>query len=99
MKIDFEFDTKHGKYRDSLTLPDDHTFTDAEIQAMKEQRRDNWIDFIDNPPPAPPAPEPEPIPEHPDTVEIAEETYTRLDGVPPSGAKLIEVYGVWYYKV
>jgi hypothetical protein len=96
IKIDFEFDTKHGKFKDALHLQDNHTFTDAEIQAMKEQRRDNWIYAVDNPPPAP---EPEPEPEHPDTVVIAEETYTRLDGVPPSGAKLIEVNGVWYYKV
>jgi len=99
MKIDFEFDTKHGKFRDSITLSDDHKLSEAEIQAMKEQRRDTWIDFIDNPPPLPPAPEPEPTTEPLETVEIADEVYTRLDGVPPSGAKLIEVNGVWYYKV
>jgi hypothetical protein len=96
IKIDFEFQTKHGKYADALHLPDNHTFTEAEIQAMKEQRRDNWINIIDNPPPPPP---PEPEPDHPETVTIAEETYTKLDGVPPSGAKLIEVNGIWYYKV
>lgn len=53
IKIDFEFDTKHGKYRDALHLPDNHTLTEAEIQAMKEQRRDNWIYIVDNPPPPP----------------------------------------------
>jgi hypothetical protein len=50
MKIDFQFETKYGKYCDALYLPDDHTFTDDEIQAMKQQRVDNWISFIENPP-------------------------------------------------
>ena len=56
VKIDFDFDTPHGVFRDALHLPDDHTSTEAEIQAMKEQRRDNWIAVVD----APPTPEPEP---------------------------------------
>jgi hypothetical protein len=56
VKIDFHFDTPHGVFRDALHLPDDHGFTEAEIQAMKEQRRDNWIAVVT----APPAPEPEP---------------------------------------
>ena len=43
IKIDIEFDTPYGVFRDALHLPDDHTFTDEEIQAMKEQRRDTWI--------------------------------------------------------
>lgn len=50
IKIDFEFDTPHGVFRDALHLPDDHAFTDAEIQAMKEQRRDNWIAIVTAPP-------------------------------------------------
>jgi hypothetical protein len=57
MKIDFEFDTKHGVFRDALYLPDNHTHTEAEIEAMKKQRLDNWIAVVE----APPAPEPEPI--------------------------------------
>ena len=56
VKIDFDFDTPHGVFRDALHLPDDHGFTEAEIQAMKEQRRDNWIAVVT----APPAPEPDP---------------------------------------
>lgn len=43
MKIDFCFDTQYGKFCDALHLSDDHTFTDEEIQAMKQQRLDNWI--------------------------------------------------------
>lgn len=50
IKIDFEFDTPHGVFRDALHLPVDHAHTDAEIQAMKEQRRDNWIAVVTAPP-------------------------------------------------
>ena len=50
IKIDFEFDTPHGIFRDALHLPEDHTFTEEEIQAMKEQRRDNWIAVVTAPP-------------------------------------------------
>lgn len=50
IKIDFEFDTPYGVFRDALHLPVNHTFTDAEIQAMKEQRRDNWIAVVSAPP-------------------------------------------------
>ena len=56
MKIDFEFDTPYGKFRDALHLPDNHGLSDAEIEAMKEQRRDNWIAVVT----APSVEEPEP---------------------------------------
>jgi hypothetical protein len=88
MKIDFVFDTPHGKFADALHLPDDHKFTDAEIQAMKEQRRDNWIAIVTAPPV-----------EDDTTKEVAGEVYQKLEGTPPAGAKLIEIEGVWYYKV
>lgn len=89
MKIDFEYDTPHGVFRDALHLPDNHGFSDSEIEAMKEQRRDNWIAVVTAPPVEPEV----------STLDIAGETYQKLDGVPPSGAKLVEVEGVWYYKV
>lgn len=57
IKIDFEFDTPHGVFRDALHLPDDHAFTEEEIQAMKEQRRDNWIAVVNAPPVEETAPE------------------------------------------
>jgi len=50
MKIDFEFQTAHGVFRDALHLADDHTFADDEIQAMKQQRVDNWIAVVSAPP-------------------------------------------------
>jgi hypothetical protein len=49
MKIDFEFTTPHGLFRDALHLPDDHAFTDDEIEAMKQQRVDNWIAVVTAP--------------------------------------------------
>lgn len=55
MKIDFEYQTNHGLFRDALHLPDDHSFTEAEIEVMKEQRRDAWIAVVT----APPVEEPE----------------------------------------
>ena len=56
MKIDFEIiHPIHGKFRDALTLPDNHGFTDAEIDAMKQQRFSNWVAVVE----APPAEEPE----------------------------------------
>ena len=50
IKIDFSFETPHGKFADALHLSDDHGLSDAEIQAMKEQRRDNWIAVVTAPP-------------------------------------------------
>lgn len=48
-KIDFEFDTPHGLFRDALVLPDDHGLSDAEIDAMKQQRLNGWIEFVTRP--------------------------------------------------
>jgi hypothetical protein len=50
MKIEFEFKTPHGLYRDALHLAEDHSFTDEEIQAMKQERVDNWIAIVSAPP-------------------------------------------------
>ena len=67
MKIDFEFETDYGKFRDALHLPDDHGLSDAEIEVMKEERRDNWIAAVT-------APSVEP-----DTVEIDGVTYEKVE--------------------
>jgi len=50
IKIDFEFDTPHGVFRDALHLPDDHSMTDEQIDAMKQQRVDNWLAIVNAPP-------------------------------------------------
>jgi hypothetical protein len=48
MQIRFSYETKYGTFSDALNLPDDHSFTDTEIEAMQEQRRDNWVAYIDS---------------------------------------------------
>lgn len=50
VKIDFEFGTQHGKFADALHLPDDHGLSDADIDAMKQQRLDNWLAVVNAPP-------------------------------------------------
>ena len=52
IKIDFEKTSTDGLmvYRDALYLPEDHTFTDAEIEAMKQERFDRWYQIVMNPP-------------------------------------------------
>jgi hypothetical protein len=48
MQIRFSYETKYGKFSDALNLPDDHEFTEQELIIMQEQRRDNWIAYIDS---------------------------------------------------
>lgn len=51
MKIDFEFQTPYGKFADALWFSDDQNLpSDAEIEAMKQQRLNNWIAIITTPP-------------------------------------------------
>jgi hypothetical protein len=45
-QIIFEFVTQYGVFRDALYLPEDHQLSDSEIQAMKQQRLDNWLMVI-----------------------------------------------------
>jgi hypothetical protein len=96
IKIDFEFDAEpYGVFRDALHLPDNHGLSDADIEALKQERFDAWMAIV-NPPPSDvstPAPEPTPPPAQ---VTVNGETYTILTGVPSSGAKVIEIDGTWY---
>lgn len=46
MKINFII----NGFSDALHLPDDHSFSEAEIEAMKQERYDKWYEFITNPP-------------------------------------------------
>ena len=50
MKINFQFDTKHGVFSDALVLEDNHTLTDEELETMKQTRLDNWIAIVEAPP-------------------------------------------------
>lgn len=62
--IDFEKKNEAGTmvYKDALYLPDDHTYTEADIEAMKQERFDRWLDIVMNPPvEAPSVEEPQPV--------------------------------------
>jgi hypothetical protein len=50
MKIDFEFDTPHGVFRDALHFYGDVIPSDAEIEEMKQQRLNNWLAVVNAPP-------------------------------------------------
>lgn len=46
MKIDFELPSAYGPYRDALYLPDDHTLSDDDIEALKQERLNNWLAIL-----------------------------------------------------
>jgi len=50
IKIDFEFETQYGVFRDAIHLAEDHTLSEADIQTLKQQRLDNWLAIV-NPAP------------------------------------------------
>ena len=50
MKIDFEIKKDNWIFRDAISLPDDHQYTDADIEAMKQARFDRWYEMVTNPP-------------------------------------------------
>lgn len=49
IKIDFEFQTEHGLFRDALYLPDDHNLTVGQIDEQKQTRLSNWIAIMNEP--------------------------------------------------
>jgi len=77
MKIDFErYHNKWGKFADALHLPDNHGFTNAQIEAMKDERFNNWVNAVENPAPAPVESEPEPVKEY---IEINGVKYVKAE--------------------
>ena len=50
MKIDFEFETQYGKFCDALYFEDDAVPDEATIEALKQQRVENWIAIVTAPP-------------------------------------------------
>jgi hypothetical protein len=52
MKIVFEFQTPYGVFRDALHLPEDHGLSQEQITAMQQERLDNWLFVVENPPEA-----------------------------------------------
>jgi hypothetical protein len=69
MKIDFEFTTQYGVFRDALYLEDSHSLSEAEINALKQERLDNWLNAIESPPPS----------EASETVEIDGVLYEKVE--------------------
>ena len=50
IKIDFEYTTPYGIFRDAIHLEDNHGLSDEQIEAMKQERLNAWISIIENPP-------------------------------------------------
>jgi hypothetical protein len=47
MKIDFEFETPHGKFADALWFFDGQPIpSDEEIETMKQERLNNWLALV-----------------------------------------------------
>lgn len=99
IKIDFERGTDPYIYRDALHFTQDqfHSLTPEEIEAMKDQRYNTWYELVTNPPIV--NDDPEVISSPPEELVIEGEPYRILQGIPASGAKLIEVNNIWYYRV
>lgn len=51
VKVDFEFETKYGKFADAIWFPDDAPMMDEEVEAEKQRRLANWLAIIENPAP------------------------------------------------
>lgn len=68
LKIDFEFETPHGIYRDALYLPEDHGLTQEQIVERQRERLNSWLYVVENPP----------LPE-PDVVELDGVQYHKID--------------------
>jgi hypothetical protein len=49
VQIIIEHDHNGIMFRDALYLADDHAYTDAEIDAMKQERISNWVLLITSP--------------------------------------------------
>jgi hypothetical protein len=49
--INFQFDTQYGQYCDALILTDEEqaALSDADIEAMKQQRLTNWLAIFETP--------------------------------------------------
>jgi hypothetical protein len=50
MKIDFEITRNGMMFKDAIHLPDDHTFTAEQIEAIKQERFERWYAYVTNPP-------------------------------------------------
>ena len=77
IKIDFEFETEYGVFRDALHVNEDLAQDTQKIESMKQDRLNKWLKFAKNEFAhessvinVPAAPEESAAPEAPDTIEI-----------------------------
>lgn len=45
-QIRFTFETRFGAFSDALYLPEDHGLSDEQIEAMKQERLNNWLAVV-----------------------------------------------------
>lgn len=50
MRINFEFETEYGVYKDCLDFGDGAVPSDEEIERMKQVILSNWLKIFTNPP-------------------------------------------------
>jgi len=50
ISIQFEMGDEPYIFRDALVLPEDHTYSDADIETMKQFRYDTWYAIVTAPP-------------------------------------------------
>lgn len=53
IKIDFEFQTTFGVYKDALYFVEDTLPSPEEVESLKNERLQNWINAITQVPPPP----------------------------------------------
>lgn len=46
IKIDFSFETQYGTFSDALHFPEDAVPDDATVEAMKQERLNNWLSLV-----------------------------------------------------
>jgi len=46
IKIDFEFTTRFGVFKDALYIPEDSGLSDSDIEALKTERLNNWLSIV-----------------------------------------------------
>lgn len=66
IKIDFEFETNYGVFKDALVLPENHTLSTEDIENIKLERLNRFITVIETPPSA---------------AVVAEQEYIEIDGI------------------
>lgn len=100
ISIDFERGTDPYLYKDALHFTEEQfdAITQEEIEAMKDERFNNWYTQVTAPPVEVSTDAPVDLGPA-QTININGEDYELLTAVPTSGAKLIEANGNWYQKV